>query len=252
MGRRPLGDKAMTAAERQSRMRQRREDEANSLRSEIQVLKDALSPASERRTKIDLPPGEAADLTKAVLDEVSNLDDQFRNVFEPKYRAWRALKPAPPKKARTRVEVYLKLMSDSFLECCPSVQDRLAAKDALIADLEERRDDRIAALKSGEADDENLEWLAARAKSWRPAQRLDAAEQLMKGLDPGPINKYGTQLNLIAEMTDDYEKRIALLAGLIRFGFTQQDKALADVVRALRPADRKRLAGALANHSSRR
>jgi hypothetical protein len=252
MGRRPIGDKAMTAAERQSRMRQRREDEANSLRSEIQVLKDALSPASKRRTKIDLPPGEAADLTKAVLDEVSNLDDQFRNVFEPKYRAWRALKSAPPKKARTRVEVYLKLMSDSFLECCPSVQDRLAAKDAVIADLEEQRDARITELKTSRADEDH-EWLAECIQHWSEGTRLFVAKELMEGLGHGPINKWATELWLIVNMINslpDYERRITLIAGIV--AFVKGDKALADFVQALRPADRKRLAAALANRSARR
>jgi hypothetical protein len=241
----------MTVAERQRRMRQRREDEANSLRNEIQVLKDALSPASKRRTKIEMPPGELAELTNAVRTEVHNFHDQFRNVFQPKYRAWRSLKPPPPKEARTNMEVYFELLVDGFLECCPSVQDRLAAKDALIADLEEQRDERIAELRSGEADDESLEWFAERIKPWSPEQRLDAAKRLMRGLEPGPINKFGTQLYLIAGMMD-YEQRIALLAGLIRFGFAQQeDKAPADFVRALRPADRKRLAAELAKHAAR-
>jgi hypothetical protein len=38
MGRRPIGDKAMTAAERQRRMRSRREGEIVSLRNKIQSL----------------------------------------------------------------------------------------------------------------------------------------------------------------------------------------------------------------------
>jgi hypothetical protein len=97
------------------------------------VLKDALSPASKRRTKVEMPPGELAELT----DEVHNFHDQFRNVFQPKYRAWRSLKPPPRKEVRTKMEVYLELLVDGFLECCPVARaDRLAARDALVAELE--------------------------------------------------------------------------------------------------------------------
>jgi hypothetical protein len=228
MGRRPLGDKAMTAAERQQRMRQRREDEANSLRNEIQILKDA---TSGRRTRIEMPPGEAADLTNAVTDAVFNFEDQIRNVFQPKYRAWLSLKPPPSKAVRTKMEVHLQVMADHFLVCCPSVQDRLDKKNALIAELVADRDARIAQLKSGEADDETLfEWLAERAKSWRPEQRREVVEQLMAGMGAETIIRW--------------------LAWLIKF--IPKGKGLADFVRALSPADRKRLAAALANHSPRR
>jgi hypothetical protein len=245
MGRRPIGDKAMTAAERQQRMRQRREDEANSLRSEIQVLKDAFSPTSGRRTRIEMPPGEAEDLTNAVMDEAINFHEQFQDVFLPKYRAWRSLKPPPPKEARTRMEANLRLMADHFLACCPSVQDRLAAKDAVIAELEEQRVARITELKTSRADADR-EWLAECIQHWPEGTRFFVAKKLMEGLDHGPINKWGTELRLIVNMINSLpdERRITLIV--------KSDKGLADFVRALRPADRKRLAGALANRPSRR
>jgi hypothetical protein len=242
MGRRPIGDKAMTSSERQRRMRQK-------YRSENQALRDALSPASKRRTKVEMPPGEAADLTNELMEQVRKFFDEFRNVFEPKYRAWRSLKPPPPKRVRTDIEMYLGVVGTGFLKYSPRVQDRLAPKDAVIADLVAERDARIAELKSGEADDENLEWFADRIKSWSPEQRRDAAKRLMKGLDPSSINKSGTQLWLIANMVDDYEQGIALLAGLIRIWFPTLGKkalALGDFVWALESADRKLLAGALA------
>jgi hypothetical protein len=221
MGRRPIGDKAMTSSERQRRMRQR-------YRSENQALRDALSPASKRRTKVEMPPGEAADLTTELMNAVLDFHTQFRTEFEPKYRTWCSLKPPPPKAVRAKAEAYLELIANSFLGCCPSVQDRLAAKNALIADLKAERDARIAYLKSGEAD--GLEWLAERAKSWSPEHCRDAADQLMEGMDPGTIIRW--------------------LAGLIKV--IPKGWALADFVQALGPADRKRLAAELAKRPAHR
>jgi hypothetical protein len=146
------------------------------------------------------------------------------------------------------MEAFLYLMGQTFLKYCPSVQGCLAVKDALLTELDAEKDARIAELKSGKADDESLEWFAERIKPWSPAQRRYASRQLMEGLEPAPINKRGTQLWLIAKMMD-YEQRIALLAGLIRF--IPEDQVLADFVRALRPVDGKRLAPELAKRLPR-
>jgi hypothetical protein len=141
----------MTAAERQQRMRLRRQDEVVSLRNEIKALKGR-RPARKAAAPIEVPPvGDMADQAEALKIEVQEFFLKFERDFTPKFKAWRSLKP--PKSAREELEGWLHYAAMTLLEHCPSVQDYLAEKDRLLTELVEEQDARIAELKSG-ADDE--------------------------------------------------------------------------------------------------
>jgi hypothetical protein len=73
----------------------------------------------------------------------------------------------------------------------------------------------------------------------------------MKHLDPAPTLKWGTRLALIGKMLNRLSgpERNVLEAQVLRCMKADQ---IPDLVRALRRADRKRFAAALANHPTRR
>jgi hypothetical protein len=158
----------------------------------------------------DLPPGDIEAQTKALISEVQGFHLRFENLFEPKFKAWRLLNP--PKRARSEMDAFLLLAADSLWEYSPSVQDRLARKNAVVAELRERLDAEIAALKSSRAD-ENDEWLAECVKRWPLERRVFVAQKMMEDL------RLGKQDFLIIEMIralPDLEQRIALHARLAK------------------------------------
>jgi hypothetical protein len=169
--------------------------------AELQHQTDVL-PQSE--TAADLPPGDIVAQTSALISEVQAFYLRFQNLFGPKFKAWRSLDP--PKRARSDMDAFLLLAADSLWECSPSVQDRLAKRKAVIAELRDQLDADIAELKSSRAD-ENHEWLAECIARWPAETRRFVAQKLMEGLDPGE------QQFLIIQMIralPDLEQRIAL------------------------------------------
>jgi hypothetical protein len=155
MGRRPIGTKAMTAAERMLRMRQRREDEANSLRREIQLLKDALPSSRRRRTKVDMSStaiSRRAELRATTDARIAKLksptadDDNiewFAEHINPDERLsvakklMEGLDPAPTTKRRTQLWLIV-----SMISALPNYERRVTLIAGIVAAME---DDKVLA-----------------------------------------------------------------------------------------------------------
>jgi len=146
MGRRPIGKKAMTAAERMLRMRQRREDEANSLRRENQLLKDALPSSRRRRTKVDMSStaiSRRAELgsTDARIAKSPTADDDniewLAEHINPNERLsvakklMEGLDPAPTTKRRTQLWLIV-----SMISALPNYERRVTLIAGIVAAME--------------------------------------------------------------------------------------------------------------------
>jgi hypothetical protein len=118
--------------------------------------------------------------------------------------------------------------------------------------MRQRQKDEVTWLYSGMEKLTSDDYFAERVKVWCPGQRGAAAEQLLKGLDPTPTIRWGTRLGLTFRMIQKLStpEWVELVAAAVKC--IKSDALWADLVQALRPIDRKRLAAALANCPSRR
>jgi hypothetical protein len=111
MGRRPIGDRAMTAAERQRRQRQKYEAEIISLRNEIEVLKATAAPRKPLKA-IKIPAGSAAD--QGSVNALARKLVGFHSKFEPLFEAW--LASGPTDEARACADQHLQLIGEALFE----------------------------------------------------------------------------------------------------------------------------------------
>jgi hypothetical protein len=94
--------------------------------------------------------------------------------------------------------------------------------------------------------DTDLSWIEERAKAWCEGQRMYVAGVAFDGLDPSPEFTWGTRLNLIGLLVDALESERAMILLTARLIHSiKADDLLADLVKALKPAERERLAASL-------